>query len=1027
MLPTTPPPPPALPEQQPAATATTPPATQPLVTPPPPAPRPPPPPSGGRNPLVRSQLGGTEAAAAAATLARTSGEFAFAPEALKDGGDGDGVPPGASDDDEHSAAEPFLLKDAARRPYVKVSSADESAAVGRAAPPTDASSSSSSVPHKKSDPPLMSYFFAKLKCFISSASAKKKKKQQQHQQQEQVQEQREAAEAKNKAAPLPAAHPRPVHRSRRSRQDSLGEHQEQEQERHSSEEATPPPVQPPCMLVSPRTSFEGGAASPSSRARRKAVLCRICEQLVASSDIDRHARMCAQRSTILSRLAAVKTSLVRAAAALERKLSAALKAMQQPQQPQQGQAQHQGVCALQPANAAVLKSLLAAVPAYDVGSAGSNAREFYAALRASVEPLAHDACFARRAQEVLRCIAELGAVGRELEVLGPDSTTLGGASIPTGARIQDFDFLRAISRGAFGSVYLARKKRTGDLYAIKRLNKRQAVLKNQLTHITAERNILASTNSPFLIRSYYSFQTRDNLYLVMEYAPGGDLYSLLRQLGCLAEDVAQLYLAQVVLALEYLHSLGIVHRDLKPDNLLISADGHVKLTDFGLSRYGLIGDDQQGQDVTVFNTVFMPPDVQEAFSAIADMQHCPSPSPDDHEPSSDGDAPALADAPATATTNSTSVTATATATAATVATAAAAAAAAALAASGDDKNFAAASRQRHSVVGTPDYLAPEVILGTGHDQGVDWWALGVICYEFLTGVPPFNDTTPERIFARILDRAIVWPRVPDEMSAAAHDLIDRLLCIDRTRRLGAHGGADEVKRHPFFRGVDWARLLDPECAVFVPQLDGPEDLSYFDTAHRQASLSCVQHDISAVANEGAACAAAAAAAASPLVPLSSPPPQPQQMPPQPQEEVQDQVPCVPAPAAGSMSLGEGSTSGSTSGAGGGGGGSSSAGVLAKGSVDSVSPSVSPQTAAVPIAAAPPRSPPSGSSVSPSTLQEELFKNFSYQNLPNLSLLTLQKLQTAVTPTSPRDDDDDDNDDDDNDDLFPLPPPDDLRP
>lgn len=297
------------------------------------------------------------------------------------------------------------------------------------------------------------------------------------------------------------------------------------------------------------------------------------------------------------------------------------------------------------------------------------------------------------------------------------------------------------------------------------------------------------------------------------------------------------------------------------------------------------------------------------------------------------------------------------------------------------------------MVGTPDYLAPEVILGTGHDQGVDWWALGVICYEFLTGVPPFNDTTPERIFARILDRAIVWPRVPDEMSAAAHDLIDRLLCIDRTRRLGAHGGADEVKRHPFFRGVDWARLLDPESAVFVPQLDGPEDLSYFDTAHREASLSCVQHDISASAASAAA-AAATAAPSAPVPPADAETEGPQQQVSPLHEQPQQQVAGAAKGSASSSSLG------------------SSAGALAKGSADSVSPSVSPQAAAVPIAAAPQRSPRSGSSVSPSTLPEELFKNFSYQNLPNLSLLTLQKLQTAVTPTSPRSDDD----------LFPLPPP-----
>ncbi|KAL5987078.1 putative serine/threonine protein kinase ire4, partial [Asimina triloba] len=108
------------------------------------------------------------------------------------------------------------------------------------------------------------------------------------------------------------------------------------------------------------------------------------------------------------------------------------------------------------------------------------------------------------------------------------------------------------------------------------LQKLDMIRKNDIERILAERNILITVRNPFVVRFYYSFTCSDNLYLVMEYLNGGDLYSLLRKVGCLEEDVARIYIAELVLALEYLHSLGIVHRDLKPDNILVAHDGHIK-------------------------------------------------------------------------------------------------------------------------------------------------------------------------------------------------------------------------------------------------------------------------------------------------------------------------------------------------------------------------------------------------------------------------------------------------------------------
>lgn len=327
--------------------------------------------------------------------------------------------------------------------------------------------------------------------------------------------------------------------------------------------------------------------------------------------------------------------------------------------------------------------------------------------------------------------------------------------------IDDFEILKPISRGAFGRVFLARKRTTGDLFAIKVLRKADMIRKNAVESILAERNILISVRNPFVVRFFYSFTCRDNLYLVMEYLNGGDLYSLLRNLGCLDEDMARVYIAEVVLALEYLHTLHVVHRDLKPDNLLIAHDGHIKLTDFGLSKVGLINSTDDLSGPAVSGTMLL---------GEGEDSLCASEQPDQRE-----------------------------------------------------------RRQKRSAVGTPDYLAPEILLGTGHAETADWWSVGVILFELLTGIPPFNAEHPQTIFDNILNCKIPWPGVPEEMSYEAMDLIDKLLTEDPNQRLGAKGAA-EVKRHPFFKDINWD-TLQRQKAAFVPTSDGALDTSYFTSRY----------------------------------------------------------------------------------------------------------------------------------------------------------------------------------------------------
>ncbi|EGG22420.1 protein serine/threonine kinase [Cavenderia fasciculata] len=407
--------------------------------------------------------------------------------------------------------------------------------------------------------------------------------------------------------------------------------------------------------------------------------------------------------------------------------------------------------------------------------------------------------------------------------------------IPT---IDDFQIIKPITKGGFGKVYLAKKKRTGDIYAIKRLKKSDMVKKNQVNHVKIERDILAHTSNPYVVKMYYSFQSRDYLYLVMEYVHGGDCFSLLQNLGALEEDMAKMIIAETVLALEYLHSLGIIHRDLKPDNLLIDKNGHIKLTDFGLSKIGLL-ERQTVVPPTVFNsggssnspklgsikkgplplslTKKLPYALSSPSVALGGQQHIllPPPPPtvmtslDRHreQPSGRISPPIFIshqekekNPPLLAQQQGGKVIGT-----------------------GGTTTIPPQKERKLSCVGTPDYLAPEILLGIGHGKAVDWFAVGVILYEFLTGVPPFSSQTVEGTFQNILQRKIKWT---NDMSDEARDFIDKLLALNPQSRLG-YNGAEDVKAHPFFKDINWSTIRTQK-PFFVPVLEDLQDTSYFD-------------------------------------------------------------------------------------------------------------------------------------------------------------------------------------------------------
>lgn len=148
--------------------------------------------------------------------------------------------------------------------------------------------------------------------------------------------------------------------------------------------------------------------------------------------------------------------------------------------------------------------------------------------------------------------------------------------------IRDFEPLKIIGRGAYGEVRLCKWLINNELVAIKKMKKKDMINKNEIEHLRAERSVLSKSSNPWIIELKCSFQDDDFLYLVMEYLSGGDLMNMLIKKDIFSIEEARFYIAETILAVEYVHSLGYVHRDIKPDNILLDKDGHIKLTDFGL-------------------------------------------------------------------------------------------------------------------------------------------------------------------------------------------------------------------------------------------------------------------------------------------------------------------------------------------------------------------------------------------------------------------------------------------------------------
>jgi protein-serine/threonine kinase len=299
----------------------------------------------------------------------------------------------------------------------------------------------------------------------------------------------------------------------------------------------------------------------------------------------------------------------------------------------------------------------------------------------------------------------------------------------TNVSLNDFQLLKVLGKGSYGKVVLVKKTGREDddkVYAMKMLRKEHLISRNQVEHTKTERQVLESISHPFIVHLHYAFQTPKKLHLVLEYCPGGELFFHLSRAGRFSEERCKFYASEICLAISHLHSYRIIYRDLKPENLLLDSEGHLKLTDFGLSKQG----------------------VEDNFSATTQC-------------------------------------------------------------------------------GTPEYLAPEILRRRGHGRAVDWYSLGALMFEMLTGLPPYYSKDRAKLFARIERGTLEYPSY---ISSIAKALLCNLLCRDPQRRLG--GGpsdGEEVKQDTFFSGVDWQAVFDRRVQPpFKPSVSRESDVKYFE-------------------------------------------------------------------------------------------------------------------------------------------------------------------------------------------------------
>ncbi|KAL6881892.1 protein kinase [Trichoderma longibrachiatum] len=343
----------------------------------------------------------------------------------------------------------------------------------------------------------------------------------------------------------------------------------------------------------------------------------------------------------------------------------------------------------------------------------------------------------------------------------------------------DFQILTQVGQGGYGQVFLAQKKDTREVCALKVMSKKLLFKLDEVRHVLTERDILTTAQSDWLVRLLYSFQDDKNIYLAMEYVPGGDFRTLLNNTGVLSNRHARFYIAEMFCAVDALHQLGYIHRDLKPENFLVDSTGHVKLTDFGLAA-----------------GVLAPSKIESMRLKLEQASETPVPF---GKPIGQRTVAERRESYRTMREN--------------------------------DVNYA------KSIVGSPDYMAPEVLRGEEYDYTVDYWSLGCMLFEALTGFPPFAGATPDETWRNlkhwkdVLKRP-VWEDPTYFLSNRTWSFITT--CINsRAKRFSV---IKDIYAHQYFSEVDWNTLRQTR-APFVPELDSETDAGYFDDFGNDADMA----------------------------------------------------------------------------------------------------------------------------------------------------------------------------------------------
>ncbi|PVU90827.1 hypothetical protein BB559_004420 [Furculomyces boomerangus] len=347
--------------------------------------------------------------------------------------------------------------------------------------------------------------------------------------------------------------------------------------------------------------------------------------------------------------------------------------------------------------------------------------------------------------------------GLQNEVVDENGLVKGSTHIQKKVNLDNFDVIKLIGIGGYGKVYLVQKKDTKRYFAMKVMKKASIMLyEKQVNFTKTERNILELVQHPFIVKLYYAFQSNSRLYLIMDYISGGELFFHMAKERIFIENHAVFYAAEIVVALGHLHKLGIIYRDLKPENILLNSDGHLVLTDFGLSKQS---------------------------SRSRDKTHSRSNS--------------------------------------------------------NTSNDSNDEEKTNTFCGTPSYMAPEIFdLKKPYEKSVDWWSLGILIFEMLTGKVPFNGKSHKQVYESIIKKKIAFPKY---VSSDAADLIRKLLKKVPEQRIGY--GANELEKimkHRFFYGVNWNLLATNHKLVtppIVPKISFDGDSSNFDPSFTSQAIS----------------------------------------------------------------------------------------------------------------------------------------------------------------------------------------------